>query len=221
MVTQAADAEPAAGKYAPATTQALFVSNDGTFKRYRIPSLIVTKKGTTLAICEGRVDGGGLTGNIDLVLRRSFDSGQTWKALQTIADLGDDTLGNPCPVVDRDTGTIWLAFTLSPGKFTETQIVAGQSSGPTTVWITRSEDDGATWSEPRDISPTARRDGWGWYGTGPGIGIQLQSGRLLVPRHLEFLQRAVKLLGWQRPKRLTCQANSHVSRSPRARNGTA
>lgn len=165
------------------STQALFVSNDGQFKRYRIPSLLVTKKGTLLAICEGRVDGGGLTGNIDLVLRRSVDAGRTWQPLQTIADLGNDTLGNPCPVVDRETGTIWLPFTRSPGQFTESQIVAGQSSGPTTVWVIRSDDDGATWSEPRDISATARQEKWGWYGTGPGIGIQLANGRLLIPSY--------------------------------------
>lgn len=165
------------------TTQALFVSNDGSFKRYRIPSLLVTKKGTLLAICEGRVDGGGLTGNIDLVLRRSVDAGRTWQPLQTIVDLGNDTLGNPCPVVDRETGTIWLPFTRSPGQFTESQIVAGQSSGPTTVWVIRSDDDGATWSEPRDISATARQEKWGWYGTGPGIGIQLANGRLLIPSY--------------------------------------
>lgn len=163
--------------------RALFVSNDGTFKRYRIPSLIVTKKGTLLAICEGRVDGGGLTGNIDLVLRRSLDAGLAWQPLQKIADLGDDTLGNPCPVVDRETGTIWLPFTRSPGKFSETQIVAGQSSGPTTVWVIRSDDDGVTWSEPRDISATTRQEKWGWYGTGPGIGIQLANGRLLIPSY--------------------------------------
>ncbi|MFM9961938.1 MAG: exo-alpha-sialidase [Planctomycetaceae bacterium] len=165
------------------STQALFVSNDGLFRRYRIPSLLVSKKGTLLAICEGRVDGGGLTGNIDLVLRRSFDAGRTWQPLQKIADLGDDTAGNPCPVVDRETGTIWLPCTRSPGRFNETQIVAGQSSGPTTVWVTRSDDDGATWSEPRDISAAARRTDWGWYGTGPGIGIQLANGRMLIPSY--------------------------------------
>jgi hypothetical protein len=174
---------PATASSGTRSTQALFVSNDGLFKRYRIPSLIVTKTGTLLAICEGRVAGGGLTGNIDLVLRRSLDAGLTWQPLRKIADLGDDTLGNPCPVVDRETGTIWLPFTRSPGKFNEAQIVAGQSSGPTTVWVTHSDDDGATWSEPRDISATTRHENWGWYGTGPGIGIQLRSGRLLIPSY--------------------------------------
>ena len=34
---------------------------------------------------------------------------------------------------------------------------------------------------PREISSSAKRDGWTWYATGPGIGIQLRSGRLIIP----------------------------------------
>jgi sialidase-1 len=163
-------------------TQPLFVSGEG-YKRYRIPALIVTAKGTVLAFAEGRVGGGGLVGDIDLVLRRSTNGGKTWLAEQRVADLGEDTLGNPCPVVDRDTGTIWLPFTRSPGKSTEKQIVAGESPAPTTVWLTHSTDDGLTWSAPRDLSATGRRPEWRWYGTGPGIGIQLVTGRLLIPSY--------------------------------------
>lgn len=163
-------------------TQPLFVSGAG-YARYRIPALLVTAKGTVLAFAEGRVGGGGLVGDIDLVLRRSTNHGRTWLPEQKIADLAADTLGNPCPVLDRATGTIWLPFTRSPGKFTEQQIVAGESPAPTTVWLTHSTDDGRTWSAPRDLSATGRRPEWRWYGTGPGIGIQLASGRLLIPSY--------------------------------------
>lgn len=167
----------------PLATQPLFVSGDDGYGRYRIPALIATRKGTLLALCEGRIKPAGLTGDIDLVLRRSTDGGRTWQPLQKIADLGTDTLGNPCPVVDRDTGTIWLPFTRSPGAFTEQQIIDSQSSAPTSVWIIHSTDDGASWSEPREISASTRRGDWTWYGTGPGIGIQLRSGRLLIPAY--------------------------------------
>ncbi len=163
-------------------TQPLFVSGEG-YKRYRIPALIVTAKGTVLAFAEGRVGGGGLVGDINLVLRRSTDNGKTWQPEQKVADLGEDTLGNPCPVVDRETGTIWLPFTRSPGKSTEKEIVAGKSPAPTTVWVTHSTDDGRTWATPRDLSATCRRADWRWYGTGPGIGIQLAGGRLLIPSY--------------------------------------
>ena len=48
------------------------------YHTYRIPSLIVAPKGTVLAFCEGRKNGRGDTGDIDLVLKRSTDGGKTW-----------------------------------------------------------------------------------------------------------------------------------------------
>jgi len=89
-----------------ATHRRIFHSKHDGFPRFRIPSLVVTKSGTALAICEGRVDGGGLQGNVDLILRSSTDSGKTWSPIRIIADAGRDTLGNPCAVVDRDTGHV-------------------------------------------------------------------------------------------------------------------
>ena len=62
----------------------------------------------------------------------------------------------------------------------------GGSYGSRTVWVTASEDDGRTWRAPRDITATAKRPDWTWYATGPGNGIQLSSGRLLIPcDHIE------------------------------------
>jgi sialidase-1 len=63
-----------------------------------------------LAFCEARGDTGSDWSDVDLVLRRSLDGGRTWTAMQIIADAGPLTAGNPCPVVDRSTGTIWLPF---------------------------------------------------------------------------------------------------------------
>ena len=163
--------------------QRLFHSGRDGYPRFRIPSLVTTSKGTLLAICEGRADGGGLQGNVDLVQRRSPDSGRTWSPLKVIADEGSDTLGNPCAVVDRETGFVWLAFTRSPGEFSEEQITRGESSTSTRVFVTHSRDDGLTWSRSQDITQTTKRSGWTWYGTGPGTGIQLQDGRLVIPSY--------------------------------------
>ncbi len=160
----------------------LFDSGKEGYKRYRIPALITTAKGTALAFCEGRKAGGGLTGDIDIVVKRSSDSGKTWSALQVVMAGGGHTLGNPCPVVDRD-GTIWLALTRSHGQDIETDIVAGKSREVTKVFMTFSKDDGKTWAALRDISPTARKANWTWYGTGPGVGVQLKSGRIVVPSY--------------------------------------
>jgi sialidase-1 len=155
----------------------IYRAGEGGYHTYRIPALIVTPKGTVLAFCEGRRNSAADSGDIDVLLRRSFDRGKTWGAVQTVADAGGDTIGNPTPVVERQTGAIIVLLTRNPGGVIE------RDTGETdrTVWITRSTDDGATWSAPVEITPQVKRAGWTWYATGPGNGIQLRSGRLVIP----------------------------------------
>lgn len=159
----------------------LFISGREGYHTYRIPSLLVSKKGTLLAFCEGRKNGRGDAGDIDLILKRSLDGGKSWGKTQVVWDDADNTCGNPCPVVDAKTGTIWLLMTHNIGSDTQTMIVNGTSKKPRTVWVTKSEDDGATWSAPFEITKDVMKPSWTWYATGPGIGIQLRSGRLVVP----------------------------------------
>lgn len=159
----------------------VFVSGRDGYHTYRIPSLIVTPKGTLLAFCEGRKAGRGDAGDIDLLVKRSRDGGKTWSAAQVLWDDGANTCGNPCPVIDRATGTVWLLLTHNLGTDTEARIVDGKSKGTRTVWVTKSTDDGATWAKPAEITKDVKRPDWTWYATGPGVGIQLRSGRLLIP----------------------------------------
>lgn len=161
--------------------QAVFTAGEGGYHTYRIPSLIVTKKGTLLAFCEGRKTGRGDAGDIDLVLRRSRDGGKTWDGPQVVWDDGANTCGNPCPVVDQETGTICLLLTHNLGKDTEAKIVGGTSEGSRTAWVSKSTDDGVTWTKPVEITKDVKKPDWTWYATGPGIGIQTKSGRLVIP----------------------------------------
>src|SRR3954466_7916176 len=94
----------------------VFRAGESEYHTYRIPALIVSAKGTLLAFCEGRRGSSSDSGDIDVLLRRSFDGGKTWSAGQTVADMGADTVGNPAPVVDRKTGAILLLLTSNPGK---------------------------------------------------------------------------------------------------------
>lgn len=160
-----------AAKLAPEQTDVFISGRDG-YHTYRIPSLIVSKKRTLLAFCEGRKTGRGDHGDLDLVLKRSTDNGKTWSPQQIVYEEGGAakiTIGNPCPVVDRDTGTIWLPFCRNNDR----------------VFITKSIDDGLTWSKPVEITGDVKKPGWGWYATGPGVGIQLRrgthKGRLVIP----------------------------------------
>jgi sialidase-1 len=159
--------------------QDIYVSGQGGYHTYRIPALIASKRGTLLAFCEGRRGSAGDAGDIDLLLRRSFDQGKTWQPVQLVADFDGDTIGNPAPVVDRSSGEILLLLTSNGGKITERMIEDGQ--GERRVWVTRSKDDGATWAKPVEITAQVKRPDWTWYATGPGNGIQLRrNGRLVV-----------------------------------------
>ena len=49
------------------------------------------------------------------------------------------------------------------------------------LWLTYSDDDGKTWSNPVDITPQVKQDWMMFLGTGPGVGIQLKDGKLAFP----------------------------------------
>lgn len=153
------------------------------YPNMRIPALIQTPEGALLAFAEGRV--GGDAGDIDTVMRRSEDGGETWSALQVVWGDGENTCGNPAPVVDEATGTIWLFLTWNYGPDHESKIMTGESRYPRKVFVTHSKDDGRTWSVPEDLSATLRHPDWRWYATGPCNGIQLKrgphAGRLIIP----------------------------------------
>ncbi len=145
--------------------QDLFTSGLEGYHTYRIPALAVASDGTVLAFCEARRHTGHDDDEIDILLRRSTDGGRTWSPRQLVVADGDRTCGNPCPVVDRVRGEVLLPFCKDNQE----------------VFVTRSTDSGGTWSAPVEITAQVKVPPWSYLGTGPGHGIQLQSGRLLVP----------------------------------------
>ena len=155
----------------------VFTSGTEGYNTYRIPATVLTTNNTLLAFCEGRKAGRGDGGDIDLVLRRSTDNGKTWQKMQVVHEEGGKarvTIGNPCPVVDRSTGTIWLPF-------------CRNNKG---VFVTHSTDDGKTWAKPVEITRDVKKPEWGGhFATGPGHGIQLSSGRMVIPCDAHFAGR--------------------------------
>jgi sialidase-1 len=150
----------------------VFKAGSEGYAGYRIPAIVATGKGTLLAFCEGRKNDLRDHGDIDLVVKRSEDGGQTWGPLEIVYEEGETknvTIGNPCPVIDRDSGTIWFPF-------------CRDNDG---VFVTQSADDGKTWAKPVEITASVKPKGWGWYATGPGVGIQLErgpnKGRMVIP----------------------------------------
>lgn len=159
----------------------VFTSGTDGYAVFRIPSIVVTSGGTLLAFAEGRRDGGGDAGKIDTVLRRSTDGGQTWGALQVVWSDGDHTCGNPAPVVDARTGRVILVNTWNRGDDHEKDIMAGTSKDTRRVFVSYSSDDGLTWTGRKEITDAVKKPHWRWYATGPCHGIQLASGRLVIP----------------------------------------
>ncbi|MEU6914188.1 exo-alpha-sialidase [Streptomyces olindensis] len=155
--------------------QVLFkASQDPGYACFRIPAIVRTTSGTLLAFAEGRVLNCGDAADIDIVLKRSTDGGRTWGPLQVVNEGAGDTHGNPAPLVDRRTGRILLAETYNTGRTD-----AGNCRIPCdrTPHLQYSDDDGRTWSAPRDLSDQILPDDWNsWYATGPVHGIQLTRG---------------------------------------------
>lgn len=179
-------AEPApaptpAGPDAPPRELVLFAAGTNGYASFRIPAVIATAKCTLLTFAEGRKKGTSDTGDIDVVLRRSTDGGRTWGPLQVIVDDGADTVGNPCPVIDRTTGRVWLPLTRNAGTNSVAKNKSASGPGSREILMCFSDDDGRTWSKPDNISAAVKPDDWTWYATGPGVGIQLKDGRLVIP----------------------------------------
>ena len=165
--------------------QDLFVAGEGGYALYHIPSLTVARSGTILAWCEARNPGSDWSA-IDFRLRRSQDDGKNWSEAVTILQVDNPKPKNPaalrlastnpdhvtynnCVMIpDRD-GTVHAVFCVEYMR----------------AFHARSTDDGVTWTKPVEITPTfesfrAKYD-WKVLAAGPNHGIQLRSGRLVVP----------------------------------------
>ncbi len=166
---------------------ALRMHGDDGSKAYRIPGLVTTNKGTLIGVYDVRYrSGGDLPGDIDVGMSRSTDGGQTWEKMQVIMDMGDDPkwrydgVGDPAVLVDRRSGRIWVVGTWSHGD--RSWHGSGQGMSPEEtgqlmmVW---SDDDGVSWSKPRNITRQVKKPEWHFLLQGPGAGITMKDGTLI------------------------------------------
>lgn len=169
-------------------------AGDDGVHTYRIPALATTTRGTLLAMFDLRWDNANdLPANVDVGCMRSTDNGSTWhwatntKAIldydKTVAGSSGNGVGDPAVLVDRETGTIWVAALWSFGNRAYAGSGAGLGTNQTGQYVlARSDDDGQTWSPPINITAQAKANpSWGVCFQGPGHGIQLRDGILLFP----------------------------------------
>jgi len=158
-----------------------FVGGKEGYAVYRCPTLAVSTNGTVLAFCEGRVNSHKDEDDMDVVLKRSKDGGRTWGPLQVLANDGKNPCKNQCPVV-LPSGRILLVWLWNKWIPSEKDRTTRE------VFVMHSDDDGVTWSKPRNITASVYQPEWKWYGTGPCHAIVKRSephkGRIIVPaRH--------------------------------------
>jgi sialidase-1 len=151
-----------------AAHQVLFAPGEEAGRGYRIPAMVVLPGDVVLAFAESRVNAMSDLLDINLVMKRSDDGGQAWSPLRTVQDIGRHTVHSPCPVYDRETRTVWLPYCVDYR----------------TLYVMSSADAGLTWSQPRNVSQELSLPAGTYCHNGPGNGIQLSEGRLIVPTSL-------------------------------------
>ena len=123
-------------------------------------------------------------------LKDQKNNGKSWENERVVWNDFLNTCGNPCPVVDHESGRIWLFMTWNDGKDHENDVIRRTARNTRIPYLCYSDDDGQTWSKPVDLNLTCKDPSWGWYATGPGVGIQLKNGkfrgRLVVPANHSY-----------------------------------
>ncbi len=164
----------------------LFRAGEGGYALYRIPGIVVTKRGSVLVWCEARKRSGSDWGAIDILMRRGRDGGRTFDGPRVIAAVAGPKRKNPVALAQKLAATDEVTY--------NNPVMIADRSGAVhflfcleymRCFYTRSDDDGQTFSPPVEITGTFDqfRPEYDWrvLATGPGHGLQLKRGRLIVP----------------------------------------
>lgn len=143
---------------------------------YRIPALVTAINGDLIATIDERVPScGDLKWNrdINIVIRRSHDNGASWGPIERLVDYPDgQSASDPSMIVDQVTGAIFLFFNyMDLDKERDVYYLK----------VMRSDDNGQSWSQPRNITAQITRPEWhgDFKFITSGRGTQTRSGQLL------------------------------------------
>ena len=162
----------------------IYQPGDYNSTNYRIPAVITAKDGSIVAVTDKRkYNEGDLPQDIDIVCNRSTDGGHTWSEPYTIA-LGTGVnhgFGDCALAWSNDDNGLIAGFVGGPGLWNSTP------SNPIRTYISRSYDNGQTWTEREDITDFIFGDNciipeqrtWRASFFGSGNGLRTSTGRIM------------------------------------------
>jgi len=158
-----------------------------------------------------REGGRDLQGDMDIGVSRSTDGGNTWEAMRIALDMGEwgglpqkfNGVSDANILVDKTTGVIYIAGLWMHGVINPEGIWVEGLTKESREWnhqwrnkgsqpgfgvketsqflITKSTDDGKTWSEPVNLTKMCKNEKWWLWAPAPGHGITLTDGTLVFP----------------------------------------
>ena len=165
-----APAIPAPGQQPGIESTLLWHAGDEGYDTYRIPGIVVSRRGTVLAygVARRHLQDGDWSDS-DIMLRRSVDGGKDWEPSKKIAGDSHGVTDNPVAIASHKKGVVYFLYQHNYER----------------VFYMRSKNDGASFSQPVDITSALDslkvQFAWTVVALGPGHAIELRSGRLLVP----------------------------------------
>ena len=162
----------------------IYQPGDYNSANYRIPAVITAKDGSIVAVTDKRkYNEGDLPEDIDIVCNRSTDEGHSWSEPVTIAQgTGVNHGFGDCALAwSNDENGLIAGFVGGPGLWSSTP------SNPIRSYISRSYDNGQTWTEPEDITHFIFGDNcivpehqtWRASFFGSGNGLRTSTGRIM------------------------------------------
>lgn len=161
---------------------------------FRIPGLVTSNKGTLLAVYDVRYNSSvDLQEHVDIGLSRSTDGGRTWEKMRLPLAFGEtgglpaaqNGVGDPSILVDTRTNALWIVAAWTHGMGNRRAWVSshpGMDMNHTAqLVLTKSTDDGKTWSAPVNITAQVKDPSWHFLLQGPGRGITMLDGTLVFP----------------------------------------
>ncbi|MEG3660147.1 sialidase family protein [Arenibacter palladensis] len=158
-----------------------------------------------------RESGRDLQGHMDIGVSRSTDEGNSWEPMRIALDMGEwgglpqkfNGVSDANILVDEQTGTIFIAGLWMHGVTNAEGVWQENLSEESDAWnhqwktkgsqpgfdvkqtsqflISKSTDDGRTWSEPINLTEMCKDPKWWLWAPAPGHGITLKDGTLVIP----------------------------------------